>query len=150
LEKKVYNYAITDSPPLSVIQHPMALNFQDLFMRFSSEGKEIELRGIQGKLSKVTISNRMTKLLKKGHHGVISQMFSLDVQTYISSAPLGLQIVINIHSKVFLEIPKGLPLAQDHEHVINFQPTSVPPNIVPYMNPYAQKSEIECMIQEML
>jgi hypothetical protein len=33
----------------------MALNFQDLFMRFSSEGKEIELRGIQGKPSKVII-----------------------------------------------------------------------------------------------
>jgi hypothetical protein len=43
----------------------MALNFQELFMRFSSEGKEIELRGIQGKPSKVISSNNMTKLLKK-------------------------------------------------------------------------------------
>jgi hypothetical protein len=43
----------------------MALNFQDLFMRFFLEGKEIELRGIQGKPSKVIISNSMTKLLKR-------------------------------------------------------------------------------------
>jgi hypothetical protein len=50
----------------------MTLNFQDIFMRFSSEGKETELRGIQGKPSKVIISNNMTKLLKKGHHGVIA------------------------------------------------------------------------------
>jgi hypothetical protein len=31
----------------------MAFNFQELFMKFSLEGKEIELRGITGKLSKV-------------------------------------------------------------------------------------------------
>jgi hypothetical protein len=35
----------------------MALNFQYLFMIFSLEGKEIELRGIQGKPSKVISSN---------------------------------------------------------------------------------------------
>jgi hypothetical protein len=47
-------------------------------------------------------------------------------------------------------MPKGLTLAQDHDHSIHFQPRSVPPNIRPYMYPYAQKSDIECMIQEML
>jgi hypothetical protein len=35
----------------------MALNFQQLFMRFSFEGREIELISIQGKPSKVMISN---------------------------------------------------------------------------------------------
>jgi hypothetical protein len=87
----------------------MALNFQELFMRFSSEGKEIELRGIQGKPSKVISSNNMTKLLKKGHHGVIAQLCSLDVQTSRPSTPVDLQKVIDNHSKVFGEIPKGLP-----------------------------------------
>jgi hypothetical protein len=38
----------------------MALNFQYLFMAFSLEGKEIELRGIQGKPYKVISSNSMT------------------------------------------------------------------------------------------
>jgi hypothetical protein len=50
----------------------VALNFQEIFMRFSSKGKEIELRGIQWKPYKVIISNNMIKLLKMGHHGVIS------------------------------------------------------------------------------
>jgi hypothetical protein len=45
------------------------------------EGKEIELRGITGKPGKVISSNGMTKLLKKGHQGVIAQLCSLDVQT---------------------------------------------------------------------
>jgi hypothetical protein len=45
----------------------VAFNFQELFMKFSLEGKEIELRGITGKPDKVISSNGMTKLLKKGH-----------------------------------------------------------------------------------
>jgi hypothetical protein len=52
----------------------MAFNFQELFMKFSLEGKEIELRGITGKPGKVISSNGMTKLLKKGHKGIIAQL----------------------------------------------------------------------------
>jgi hypothetical protein len=59
----------------------MALNFQELFMIFSLEGKEIELKGIQGKPSKVKIFNIMEKLINKGHHGVIPKLCSLDVHT---------------------------------------------------------------------
>jgi hypothetical protein len=51
----------------------MAFNFQELFMKFSLEGKEIELRGITGKPGEVISSNGMTKLLKKGHQSVIAQ-----------------------------------------------------------------------------
>ena len=53
------------------------------------------------------------------------------------------------HSKVF-ETPKGLPPIRDHDHVIHLIPRSFPPNIRPYRYPYVQKSEIECMITEML
>jgi hypothetical protein len=56
-------------------------NFQELFMKFSLEGKEIELRGITRKPGKVISSNVMKKLLKKGHKGIIAQLCSLDVQT---------------------------------------------------------------------
>ena len=45
----------------------MAFIFQEDFMTFSLEGKEIEFRGITGKPSKVIIYNGMKKLLKKGH-----------------------------------------------------------------------------------
>jgi hypothetical protein len=49
-------------------------NFQQLFMKFSLEGNEIELRGIIGKPSKVIRSNGMEKRLKKGHKVVIVQL----------------------------------------------------------------------------
>jgi len=86
----------------------MTLTFQDIFIRFFSEGKEIEIRGIQGKPHKVISSNIMMKILKKGYQGVFSQLCLLDVQTSISSALVGLQKFINNHVKVYGEIPKGL------------------------------------------
>ena len=43
----------------------IAFNFQERFMKFSSEGKEVELRGITGKSGNIISSNGLTKLLKK-------------------------------------------------------------------------------------
>jgi hypothetical protein len=98
----------------------------------------------------VISSNGMTKLLKKGHQGVIAQLCSLDVQTSKPSIPLNLQGIIDKHSKVFEDIPKGLPPTRNHDHDIHLIPGSVHPNIRPYKYPYAQKSEIERMVEEML
>jgi hypothetical protein len=92
----------------------------------------------------------MTKLLKKGHQGIIAQLCSLDVQTSKPSIPQDLQRIIDKHSKVFEDIPKGLPPTRNHDHEIRLIPGSVPPNIRPYRYPYAQKSEIERMVEEML
>jgi translation elongation factor EF-4 len=44
----------------------------------------------------------------------------------------------------------SLPPTQNHDHVIHLIPWSVLPNIRPYRYPYAQKSEIEHMVEEML
>jgi hypothetical protein len=128
----------------------LAFNFQELFMKFSLEGKKIELRGITRKPNKVIRSNGMTKLLKKGHKGVIVQLCSLDVQTTKPSIPLYLQGIIDKRSKVFEDIPKGLPPTQNHDHAIHLISGRFPPNIRPYIYPYAQKSEIEHMVEEML
>jgi len=53
------------------------------------------------------------------------------------------------HAKVF-ETLKGIPPIRDHDHVIHLILGSVPPNIRLYKYPYAQKSEIECVVAEML
>ena len=92
----------------------------------------------------------MTNLLKKGNQDVIAQLCSLDVQTSKTYIPQDLQRIIDKHSKVFEDIPKGLPPTQNHDHEIHLIPGSVPPNIRPYRYPYAQKSEIERIVEEML
>ena len=123
----------------------ITFNFQELFMKFSMEGKEIELSGILGKLGKIISSNGMTKLLQKEQRCVIVQLCSLDVSTLESSFSPDLQNVFDNHFKVF-ETPKALPPICDHDHAIHLIRGSVPPNIRPYRYPYAQKSEIECMV----
>eukprot|EP00253_Pinus_taeda_P017859 PITA_17859 len=114
-----------------------------------AKGKEVELRGITGKPGKIISSNGMTKLLKKEQRGVIAQLCSLEVPTSKSSISSDLQNILDNLSKVF-ETPKGLPPIRYHDHAIHLIPGSVPPNIKPYIYPYAQNSEIEHMVTEML
>ena len=59
----------------------IAFNFQELFMKLLWEGKEFELRGIEGKPCKIISSHGMTKILKKQQRGLIVELCSLDVQT---------------------------------------------------------------------
>jgi hypothetical protein len=70
----------------------------------------------------VISSNGMTKLLKRGHQGVIAQLFSLDIQMYKPYIPLDIQGIIDKNSKVFEDIPKGLPPARNHDHDIHLIP----------------------------
>ena len=91
----------------------------------------------------------MTKILKKQQRGVIVKLCSLYVQTSKLVVSQDIQKVLDNYSKVF-DTPNGLPPTRDHHHAINLIPGSVPPNIRPYRYPYAQKSEIECMVYEML
>jgi hypothetical protein len=79
-----------------------------------------------------------------------AQICSLGVQTSKTSIPQDLQRIIDKHYKVFEYIPKGIPPTRNHDHEIHLIPGSVPPNIRPYRYPYAQKSEIEHMVEEML
>ena len=74
----------------------------------------------------------MTKLIKKGHHNVIAQLCSVEVHTPQYTISPYLKKVIDKHSKVFEDIPKGLPPTRDHDHAIHLILGSVPPNIRPY------------------
>eukprot|EP00253_Pinus_taeda_P008981 PITA_08981 len=101
----------------------IAFNFQEVFIKFFSEGNEVELRGIVWKLGKIP--------------------------TWTSSISLDLQKALGNHSKAF-ETPKGLQPICDHDHAIHLIPETVPPNIGPCTYPYAQKCEIKHMAAEIL
>ena len=77
----------------------VAFNFQEIFLKFFSEGKEIELQGIAGNPGKIISYNVMTKLLKKEKQGIIAQLCSLEVPTSKSSISPDLQKVLDNHSK---------------------------------------------------
>ena len=50
----------------------IAFNFQEIFIKFSTKGNKVELRGITGKPRKIISANGMTKLLKREKGGVIA------------------------------------------------------------------------------
>jgi len=108
-------------------------------LKFFRKGKEVELRGIEGKPRKIINSNRMKKLLNKEQQGIIAQLCSVEDPTSKSCISPYLQNVLDNHSKVF-ETPIGLPPIRDHDHAIHLIPGIVPPNIKPYRYPYAQRS----------
>jgi hypothetical protein len=91
----------------------------------------------------------MEKLLKKGHTGIISQLHSIQA---VETPPVrpDLQAIFCLHSTIF-HTPQGLPPShEDHDHSIPLIPDSLPPNVFPYHHPFAQKNEIEKIIQELL
>jgi hypothetical protein len=91
----------------------------------------------------------MEKLLKKGHSGVIAQLHDIQA-TETPSVPQDLQALLSKHQTVF-STPQGLPPSRGvHDHSIPLVPGSLPPNIRPYCHPFAQKNEIEKMVQELL
>jgi hypothetical protein len=91
----------------------------------------------------------MEKLLKKGHSSVISQLHAIQaIET--PPVPQDLQSLLSKHQTVF-STPQGLPPSRGvHDHSIPLVPGSLPPNICPYHHPFAQKNEIEKMVQELL
>ena len=59
-----------------------------------------------------------------------------------------LQTMLTKHQQAF-ETPKDLPPSRgQHDHGIPLIPTSQPPSVHPYQYPFAQKNEIEKIIQE--
>jgi hypothetical protein len=64
--------------------------------------------------------------------------------------PPDLQSILSKHQVVF-STPQGLPPSRGvHDHSIPLVPDNLPPNVRPYRHPFAQKNEIEKIVQELL
>ena len=60
----------------------------------------------------------MQKLLKKGENGFVAQLCSLEVSQSKALTHPDLQAIIDRHSIIFGDMPKGLPPKRDHDHAI--------------------------------
>jgi hypothetical protein len=81
------------------------MDYQELYMSFTQEAHTYTLSGLQAGSPKIISSHRMEKLLKKGHHGVISQFNSIQVTNQASLiVPPSLQLILDKYPKVF-EVP---------------------------------------------
>jgi hypothetical protein len=128
---------------------PILMDFQNLTMQFDQGGHKHKFQGITAGSPEIISSHRMEKLLKKGHSGVIAQLHAIQA-TEIPPVPQDLQAILSKHQTVF-STPQGLPPSRGvHDHSIPLVPGSLNPNIRPYRHPFAQKNEIEKMVQELL
>jgi hypothetical protein len=128
---------------------PILMDFQNLTMQFDQGGHKHKFQGITAGSPEIISSHRMEKLLKKGHSGVIAQLHAIQA-TEIPPLPQDLQALLSKHQIVF-STSQGLPPSHGvHDHFIPLVPRSLPPNIRQYRHPFAQKNEIEKMVQELL
>jgi hypothetical protein len=128
---------------------PILMDFQNLTMQLDQGGHQYKFQRITVGSPEVISSHRMEKLLKKGHSGVIAQLHVIQA-TETPPVPQDLQALLSKHQTVF-STPQGLhPSCSVHDHSIPLVPGSLPPNIHPYHYPFAQKNEIEKMVQELL
>jgi hypothetical protein len=128
---------------------PILMDFQNLTMQLDQGGHKYKFQGITTGSPEVINSHRMEKLFKKNHSGVITQLHAIQA---IESPPVpqDLQALLSEHQIVF-STPQGLPPSCSfNDHSIPLVPGSLPPNIRPYRHPFAQKNEIEKMVQELL
>jgi hypothetical protein len=82
----------------------------------------------------------MEKLLKKGHHGVISQFNAIQVTDQASpEVPPSLQLILDKYPRVF-EVPTNLPPSRgEHDHSIPLLSGSQPPNVPLQVSIFSKK-----------
>jgi hypothetical protein len=123
------------------------MDYQELYMSFTQDAHPYTLRGLQAGSPKIIISHKMEKILKKGHHGVIDQFNSIQVNERASRVvPPSLQLILEKYPEIF-EIPTTLaPSKGEHNHSIPLLLGSQTPNVRPYKYPFSQKNKIEKMV----
>ena len=100
------------------------MKFQELFMRFQSKGKVVELRGLKEKSPQMVSSHQMQKFLKKVADGFVAQLCSLEVsQSNALTHPYS-QAIIDHHSVILRYMPKGIPPKRDNDHGLQLFPGS--------------------------
>jgi hypothetical protein len=128
---------------------PILMDFKELTMKFQHEGQRYQFQGLATGSPEIISSHRMENLLKKGHFGIIAQLHSIQAVETPFMHP-NLQAILSTHQVVF-STPEGLPPSCGvHDHSIPLILGSLPPNVRPYLHPFAQMNEIEKIVQELL
>jgi hypothetical protein len=79
----------------------ITLDYQELYMSFTQESHPYTLRGLQADSPEIISSHRMENILKKCHHGVITQFNVIQVTKHASQiVPPSLQLILDKYPKI--------------------------------------------------
>jgi len=119
---------------------PITMDYQKLYMSFTQEAHTYTLHCLHARSQEIISSHRMEKLVKKGHHGVMSQFNSIHVQEPSSPKihPV-LQLIMEKHNQVF-ETPMELPPSEVRMITSSLSFLAVnPPIYTPAGTPFLKK-----------
>jgi hypothetical protein len=91
----------------------------------------------------------MERIPKIGYSRIIAQLHSIHVVETHYVHP-DLQYILSRDHLIFTTSQELPPSCGVHDHYIPLISGSLPPNVQPYLHPFAQKSEIEKKIHELL
>ncbi|KAF5460502.1 hypothetical protein F2P56_020366 [Juglans regia] len=132
---------------------PITLEFNELWMRFFWEGRNVELCGVKGPSNKILDGRNVGKQLRRGKRAFLLQLNSLNLGEKQGVAATNLNpdvmAILNQHSAIFQEI-QCLPPQQSQDHKIPLEKGANPISVKPYRYPHYQKNEIEKMIKGLL
>ncbi len=110
------------------------------------------LRGLSDGGCRVVSLRRMQRLF---HHDDIEwaakcYIMPTSPEPQEKSHPPDIQKILDRHTKVFSDIPHGVPPDRGMEHVIELEEGAKPVMITPYHHPKKHKDEIEKVIKDLL
>lgn len=144
---------------------PILWDFENLFMRFTWKGKEVELKGMNSPVNRLVEDKVLSRELKRNKKGWLCHVLTRNEREptldHLNSIILGAQqggptssereitSMLDDFSELFNE-PQGLPPNRPHNHKIPLKPASGPVNVRPYRYPHYQKGEIEKIVTDLL
>eukprot|EP00253_Pinus_taeda_P030836 PITA_30836 len=121
------------------------------FIKFKCDGRKYQLFGFQAPPTQVISTQQMKKLICKGAPAFVAQCQHLELlSTEGTHQTSEIPSLIQRYEKVFQDLPMKLPPERQIEHIIKVKTDSTPVNVKPYHYPHHHKTEIECLIQDLL
>lgn len=130
---------------------PMWIHWQRKKLRFTYQGKKINLVGVKENLSdcKSVTSKQLKGMLKTGAVSQVVQLCSIAEESLETELPPTISAVLKEFQEQF-KAPSGLPPHRSFDHSIPLLSGSKPVNVKPYRYAPKQKDEIERQVKEML
>lgn len=116
---------------------PIMWDFSQLRMKFSVDGKEIQLQGLSSPEDQLVGEEKINRELKKQREGVVLQINFMhglvgNLKSFSSTCQINpeLESILQLYPDVFKE-PIGLPPKRSHDHKIPTHPNSGPISVRP-------------------
>nr|XP_043616078.1 uncharacterized protein LOC122587997 [Erigeron canadensis] len=128
----------------------MTVNWKELTMEFYEGDRRVFLKGDPSLCRTLVSLKSIIRSLQHVKNGYFVELKQMEEENLTMQYPMDvIQSLLADFDDIF-HMPNGLPPERHHEHSIVLIQDIEPISVCPYRYPYAQKSEIEKLVKEML